>query len=493
MTQTRAEARRRKRRLLFNDDGDDVKPTAEEFLSTCMNHLIGTQVDTILFCTTRGSTDFLHRTRVAEFNSIGREFLENEGRDCLEVVTEFAHQNGKEMFWSLRMNDVHDAHFPEMLSEFKKAHLDWLYADVSETYGGPSALEYWSRTAMDFAVEEVRNLWLGVIEEVCENYDIDGVELDFGRMPYLFKPGEVAANRHLITEFLQSVRQRMDELGEKRGRPILLAARVAQTLELNLEYGLDVEQALRDDVIDLLIPGFGYTPFLMPVEDWVALGKKHDVPVYPCICNDPALGDAKTSVERFRAAANNFWRAGADGIYLFNAQYLIYSKFDPALADTALHEIGDPATLAGKDKAYAVTIAVVPHVSMNDAYEMPPFIRVLGGVGDVRSGPQAVLSKNGLLAYTIKIADDVSAPAGRVKGLELRVQFKNVADGDAVEATINGQKLDQRPVVDEWAAWYLKAEAVRTGENGFEIRLAERGDGVDEPLSLIYVELWVRY
>ena len=181
--QARRDARWRRRRVIFNDDGGDVAATKEEFLAFCIDRLTGTQVDALFFCTNMTSTGFLHRTEVAEFYPQGRALYEAEGVDCLEIAVDFAHRNQMELFWSLRMNDTHDAHFTDTLSDLKRAHPNWLLGDVDDPAGGPCIAEYWGRTAFDYTVDEVRDLMVGLIEEVCGRYDVDGIELDLGVCP----------------------------------------------------------------------------------------------------------------------------------------------------------------------------------------------------------------------------------------------------------------------------------------------------------------------
>ena len=46
-------------------------------------------------------------------------------------------------------------------------------------------------------------------------YDVEGIELDFTRHPYFFKPSEVDAGRDKMTEFVVTIRQRLNEIGER--------------------------------------------------------------------------------------------------------------------------------------------------------------------------------------------------------------------------------------------------------------------------------------
>jgi len=66
-------------------------------------------------------------------------------------------------------------------NKLKLAHPEWLIgrADQPPKYGS------WS--AVDFGVPEIRELAFRYCEEVCGNYDVDGIELDFFRHAFLFK------------------------------------------------------------------------------------------------------------------------------------------------------------------------------------------------------------------------------------------------------------------------------------------------------------------
>ena len=43
----------------------------------------------------------------------------------------------------------------------------------------------WS--AVDYTHQEIRELAYRILEEACENYEVDGIELDFNREPYVFR------------------------------------------------------------------------------------------------------------------------------------------------------------------------------------------------------------------------------------------------------------------------------------------------------------------
>ena len=70
----------------------------------------------------------------------------------------------------------------------------------------------------------------GVICELFERFDIDGVELDFMRHPTFFPLKYGYANRHLMTDLVRHVKRRMADVSKDRGRRLDLAVRVPPTL-----------------------------------------------------------------------------------------------------------------------------------------------------------------------------------------------------------------------------------------------------------------------
>jgi len=369
----RKEAAHRPRRIIFDNDGNEPvyycdEATAENLLAKRTTALVGSQVDTIVYCTwSSGFSYFTHNTKVGVvFDCTSEEpgkgpgsgfsknktraFIE-QGTDPLEIVVEFGHQHGIEVFWSMRMNDIHDAwggwYSPFLFPPIKKEHPDWLIGtkDKRPENGG------W--TAIDYARPEVRDLAFRFFEEVCHNYDVDGVEMDFFRhLNYFRTPasGKPATREELdmMTDLFRRIRAMADARGAERGRPILISARVPDSLELCNALGFDLEQWLEEDLIDLLVVS-GYFR-LNRWETSVELGHKYGVPVYPCLSEsrirDGAAHKVRGLNECYRGRAANVWDSGADGVYLFNF-------FNPN--SPLWRELGDPKTLAGLDKVYTTS------------------------------------------------------------------------------------------------------------------------------------------
>lgn len=221
--------------------------------------LIGSGVSTISFCpTSSGFGYYTHNTKVGEillkhgFEFGLREDTRNitaemitDGTDPLQANVEFARENGFEIFWSNRMNDTHDAaHRVDnpfyLWTEFKENNPQFLFGEIGERL--PNGR--WS--SVDFTQQEVRDLCVQFFKEVCENYDVDGVELDFLRHFELFKNvgrGGVASQEQLdmLTDMVSRIRKITEEAGMKRGNPILVLTRVPTIPEYAQRAGVDIE------------------------------------------------------------------------------------------------------------------------------------------------------------------------------------------------------------------------------------------------------------
>ncbi|MCK5802127.1 MAG: family 10 glycosylhydrolase [Lentisphaeria bacterium] len=371
------EARRalafRKRGIILNNDGCDVlyfpraaECTPEAFLDLRTTALADTQVSAISYCTiSSGFSNFTHDTKVgavlevqpASFGvlpnrrNVTRELIE-QGADCLKLVVDYAHENDMEAFWSMRMNDTHDSGSkPEKLHflypKLKQDHPDWLVGTPFErTKHGR-----WS--SVNYALPEIRELAFGFIEEVCENYDVDGIEMDFFRhmcyFPSVANGGKASdEERAMMTGLVRRVRAMTERVGLERGRPILVAVRVADSVEFNRDMGFDLERWLQDGLVDLLVTT-GYFR-LNPWHHTVKLARKYGVASFPGMSESRIRGETRfrrNSREGYRGRAANAWFAGADGLYYFNS-------FNPK--NSLWRELGSADTLVGANKLYFVNI-----------------------------------------------------------------------------------------------------------------------------------------
>ncbi len=370
----RTELAHRQRRIILNNDGcdalyfpQDQAPTAENFLALRTSPLADSQVDTVFYCTiSAGFGNFTHRTQighlltrqVADELNIPNHFnltqtLVDQGTDPLELVVAWCHAHGKECFWSMRMNDTHDAaHRPDkpypLFPPLKAEHPEYLVGALDRVprYGPWSSVNY--------GREEIRELAFRFVEEACQKYDLDGIELDFCRhlcyFPSVAFGGEASeAERDLMTALMARIRRATDAAGRRRGRPILVAIRVPDSPAYARAVGLDWETWLQDGLVDLLIGGFYFR--LNPWQQLVEAGHRHGVAVYAGLSESRVRDEVppfnRNSAASYRGRAMQAWRAGVDGIYLFN-------YFNPR--GEILREIGALDTLQAVDRDYFATV-----------------------------------------------------------------------------------------------------------------------------------------
>jgi hypothetical protein len=537
MDENRKKARWRRRRIIYNNDGDDIKEvknhhdalwqvmtrTGGELSLDVLNArtapLVGTQVDSHWYATCTSGLRFTHHTKLGGFtgNGIAQELVDQYGRDNLQIQTEFSHENDLEVFWSMRMNDTHDAHPPGYRAEyhglapFKQQHPQCIM-------GNPDDFEKYARgpkhswTSLDFSYPEVREHIFELIHEVCQGYDVDGVELDFFRAPVFFPPSMEGLpveeqQLEMMTDLVRRLAQMVDEVSRQRGRPLLLAARTPFTVEDARFIGLDIEKWLAEDLIDLVIAG-GLPNWMMieSFREMVDLGHKHEVPVYPSIewaswhhwafldlgaaehrtyeswvktvygghpndldkpCYITVWNSWPGTAATWRGAAMNFWNVGADGIYIFNA-------FHSTPRDRWL-ELGDPETLAGKDMIFGV-----------DRF---------AGASRAEEVMQAELKQGVPMRTHFQVGADVKA--ANIAELRFRIHLWDLTDRDAVTVMLNDHTLDdlipgapaQTSTGGQWLECPLDPDRVERGENRVELLVQKRDESVQTPLILDAVQV----
>ncbi len=485
----RKQAAARPRRILFNNDGAEPavlmkSPSAKELLDLRTSALAGTQVDSIFYCSrSSGFGLFTHFTKVGQvFTALEGRYSVNQmpallkaGIDPLRVVVDFSKQRGLEVFWSMRMNDTHDGQRAEYgpiilrTNTLKKTHPEYLLGTAQK----PPKYGAW--VAVDYGRPEIRELAFRYFEEVCRNYDVDGVELDFFRHPVYFKStsrGEPAteAERAAMTDLLRRIRLMADEVGQALGRPILIAVHCPDSVEYCRAMGLDLEHWLANDLLDLWIAG-GTFHF----NEWdysVALARKYSVKVYPSLDNprvkDDLARQMRTTLLAYRARAAQVWAAGADGVYMFNFS-------DP----TSLHwrELGDPRTLARLEKDYFASFLGAINSSSGNL-PLPPFTKLEllnpGAPKSVAPGKSATARLN--------IAENF-ANAGQAR-LKLRLRFKSPPDAKLLRVAFNNRQANFLRVERDWVEYSLSPQDVQSGPNQTGVTLS-----ADAPQRAIWTDL----
>ena len=499
-------------RVIFNCDGHSVFTTANgdvaAYIANVFGPLADSHVDALFWCDGAGGntanydSPILERTgqRIGKIDTTLERWI-REGNDPPTLIVREAHRRGIDVFYSLRVNDIHDSFLAVEFATFKAEHPEWLLGAARVTDGPKHALrptipsEVYSAefaSSLNFAVPEVRDLKLNVVKAVAARYDFDGIELDLMRFPRLFPAYLEYRNAGVLTDFVRSVRQTLRERGAERGRPFKLAVRVDENLVACRLDGFDVRTWVDEGLIDLLIVGDYAFPEGRDVREFDRLTKETAVQLYVCVAHPNKMIGGKTFLQGdassvLRGLAANYWHNGADGVYLFN--WFPHTKpYQKAL----LHEVGDPRQLASLNKIFPA-----------DCSEYGP--------GLTRTSPSSPRYHNWLFATLPVVLPVVRHPnsfteipldvADQGNGQEppatltLWLELQNMVPQDEIQVQINGHALTPGAAVTEEGLlrFPVAPNQLQRGRNTVGARLRLRAPEATLPLILSAVEMHVTY
>lgn len=378
--------------------------------------------------------------------------LHQQGIDPYELWIRRAREKKLSPWISMRMNDLHNVDDPAsyMHSTFWREHPDLLrFPWRVPTPGAPAA--DWRERAFDFQHQQVRDYHFKLIEEYCERYDFDGLELDWMRFGFHFKPGLEQQGGEVLNDFMRRTRSLLNGWEKKRGHPIKLGARVPSRPQTAWAMGLDGALWAKEGTVQMLV----ITPFWasvetdMPVELWrrlvgdnVTLAAGLELLIRPY---HDYRKIQKNSLETVRGAAASLLSRGADRIYLFN-----YMDADTAIEDLSsmpalLRECGSLQTLAGKPRRHVVTYSDTWAPGEQQGSQLPKTIRAGGsGVFRLHTGPAL---RNAKVRLEIEGITDPAKVRIRVNG------------GDAILPLLGEAQVDKpapAPTAKNWL-WDLGA------------------------------------
>ena len=178
--------------------------THDDFLDASVRMVKGTQVDTYLWHIGNGAeppwnipTDLLWSC----FDSY---------EQVNDIVIRACHEQGLEVWASMRMSDLHAAFRSRTLEElddvFKTQHPEYLMAPMTDRQLPSELTEQRLWVSFDYTHPEVRQHRLDYIAKTAANHDFDGYELDFNRMGIHFPMGQGRQKAHLITDLMRQIR-----------------------------------------------------------------------------------------------------------------------------------------------------------------------------------------------------------------------------------------------------------------------------------------------
>ena len=250
-------------------------------------------------------------------NGIGNMLaVHNQGIDYPARIIQRCRHRGISPWITLRMNDCHYNDVPDhpFHGSFWKKNPQLCRKNCPGYFA----------TCLDYAHQEVRDHYRALIAETLDRYDVDGLELDFMREPYLFSAEKEAEGAQILTGWMREIRKLASDAAVKRGHPVRIGVRVPSRPEVALGMGLDAITWATEGLINLLVvtPRWATLEFNMPIRQWrrmlgtskatLAGGLEIRYQPYP---GGPA---SIVTPELATGAAVSVLSRGADAVYLFN-------------------------------------------------------------------------------------------------------------------------------------------------------------------------------
>ena len=356
--------------------------------------------------------------------------LAEDGVNWVEEAAKACRRNRISPWLSIRMNDMHGA---TILPEFSMMNCK-LYGDPKMRLRGvtnnPKEPLARGWQGFDYAKKEVRDYMMALIRECVEDFDYEGIELDWTRTPLCCEPGASQKAANLISGWHADIRTLTARKAKRTGKPFYVGIRYSGTLEQLRTIGLDVSEMARRDIIDFVCPTNTWqTSWDIPLDElkrelgdgvavygviedapnWLMACKKQGTP-HPWFPGTSAqhyrLSSASAAVLRGNAASKLV--LGADGIETFN--FFCTDDADPWWNDVdchadypALKQLEDLRFLRGQPKFYTFSskAGVYQHRHFETVGEFPVVLEP-----DCRHQarlPMAAEPKASKLAFTIQV------------------------------------------------------------------------------------------
>ncbi|TDU73039.1 hypothetical protein EI77_01506 [Prosthecobacter fusiformis] len=441
-----------------------------------------------------------HYAWIKERYGVGPDSFGNfvmRGGDVVQVFVDRCHKTNQAAFVSFRLNDAHHKEFTHPKPGDKPGSSMGMsvtrhYVDHPEYLFKPD-----SKRGMDLVQnwihEDVRAQKLALITELCENYDLDGLELDYMRIYSFFDAEKTSLEQRqaIMTGFVKQVRQALDRT-ERNGKRRWLCVRVPCLVKGLDALGLDLPAMVGSGVDMVNISASYFTTQQMDLAE-IRARVPETAALYVEMCHSIANGSKlvpgydtftfrRATQEQYETTAHLAYARGADGVSLFNFAY--YREHggpgrgpfaEPPFA--AIKQLDEPAKLAVKAQHWFLA------TGWNNPYVRPPIL------------PRSLKEK----ART-QFELDMAPPADGWKGQgRLRLQADATLAGRTIAARCNGTDLQPSNDVEElfenpypsllgkpetMRAWAVPASVLRDGKNVFEF-MHQGG----KPVTLEYMDV----
>ena len=302
------------------------------------------------------------------------ESLLEDGVDLMAVFVDECHRCGIQAWGSRRMNDGHHTYKALDVDRYQTR----FYRENPELRlksHGKSQLS----ASYDWNKPQIAEQNLAFMQEVAENYDVDGMDLDFTRIPPFFNPDEKAQGREAMNKHVRDVRSMLDEVGVKKGKSLGLSAQLyaedslwkqfdahpEDDIQVHFNSGLDVCTWAREGFLDYLIAHcHSDNLFEMGISAW---GKAVEGTSCRLVAGPgkpvrfkfgrggliDGFPVSRTNRVEHRAIAHRLYEQGAAGVFFYD--YVIREN---ELQWEVFRELGDPERIRHANKKYVFQMAL---------------------------------------------------------------------------------------------------------------------------------------
>ncbi len=423
------------------------------------------------------------------------------GGDIVKLFVDRCRERGQSPFISFRLNDAHHKEYAdtpkgEKLTQQMGMSVTRFYVEHPEMRLKPQSTRG-SDVVQNWAFPEVRAQKFALIQELCENYDLDGLELDFMRFYSFFQLDKTTSEQRvqIVSGSVKEVRALLDRTA-REGRRRWLCIRIPLYIKAHDALGLDLP-ALAAAGVDMLNLSASY--FTVQQTDLAAIRKQlPDTAIYLELCHSIWNGDKLTAgydtftfrratAEQLLTTAHLALAQGCDGVSLFNFAY--YREHGSAGRGPfseppfdLLPKLRDRAALAASPQHWFLA------PGWGNPFIRPPMLPCTINPGKPKG-------------FTL----DMAPPKGGWK-FEGRLRIQTIEDLPPGEwtATLNGQALQASAEVSEpypnpspsllgrpaqMRAWQVPAALLKDGANRVEFTFT--GPAPAEPIRLSYLDLAV--
>ncbi len=411
------------------------------------------------------------------------------GGDMVAVFIRRCRQKGQAPFISLRLNDGH--HLENAGRKHRRAVWVSRFYEEHPEYRIGKNRRSWDQRVLNWAIPAVREHKLAFIREICEQYDIDGFELDFMRHVSFFRLNETTREQRtkIMADFVARVRKLLDHTA-KPGRRRWLCARVPSQLGAHGRLGIDLPMMATAGLDMVNLSSYYFT---MQQTDLAAIRKLvPGVALYlemtHCTTTGPSRGGydsfsfRRTTDEQFYTAAHLAYARGADGVSLFNFVY--YRKHGTA----------------GRGPFNEPPFHVLKRLGRPDWLATQPAWYVLAKAWNVPPMPHRALPRRFNTGQNHTFTLDMAPGKRQHKDGLLRLMTQKDSSACRWTVTLNGQKLTATKFVakpldhpydaalgqpNQYACFTCPRALAKDGPNQLAIRLDEGGPALLQYLDIV--------